>query len=61
MNVSLLTAMSFALLLAVAALCREVRLRRSLQELLRRSIHPLEDRSACKGSLSGCSAWCWQA
>ena len=36
MNVSLLTAMSFALLLAVAALCREVRLRRALQELLRR-------------------------
>lgn len=36
MNVPLLTALSFALLLTVAALCREVRLRRALQELLRR-------------------------
>ncbi len=36
MNVPLLTAMSFALLFAVAALCREIRLRRALQELLRR-------------------------
>ena len=36
MNASLITALSFALLLAVAALCREVRFRRALQQLLRR-------------------------
>ncbi|MEQ8788429.1 MAG: hypothetical protein RIC55_19115 [Pirellulaceae bacterium] len=36
MNVTLLVALSFALLLAVAALCREVRLRRALQRLLQR-------------------------
>lgn len=34
----LLVALSFALLLAIAALCREVRLRRALQELVRRLV-----------------------
>ncbi len=36
MNITLLAAFSVALLLMAAALCREVRLRRSLQRLLRR-------------------------
>ena len=36
MNITLMAAFSFALLLMAAALCREVRLRRSLQRLLRR-------------------------
>lgn len=34
----LTVALSFALLLAIAALCREVRLRRALQEVIRRLI-----------------------
>lgn len=36
MNQTLVTALVFALLLAIVALVREVRLRRALQELLRR-------------------------
>ena len=38
MTSTLIVAMSFALLLAVAALCREVRLRRALQEIVRRLV-----------------------
>lgn len=38
MQSTLVVALSFALLLATAALCREVRLRRALQELVRRLV-----------------------
>ncbi len=38
MQSTLVVALSFALLLAIAALCREVRLRRALQELVRRLV-----------------------
>ena len=38
MNLTLVTALSFALVLSIAALCREVRFRRALQQLVRRLI-----------------------
>ena len=38
MSSTLTVALSFALLLAIAALCREVRLRRALQEVVRRLV-----------------------
>ena len=38
MSSTLTVALSFALLLAIAALCREVRLRRALQEIVRRLV-----------------------
>ena len=42
MQSTLLVALSFALVLAIAALCREVRLRRALQELVRRLVSYLK-------------------
>ena len=38
MQSTLIVALSFALVLAIAVLCREVRLRRALQELVRRLV-----------------------
>ena len=38
MQSTLIVSLSFALLLAIAILCREVRLRRALQELVRRLV-----------------------
>ncbi len=49
MSSTLTVALSFALLLSIAALCREVRLRRALQELVRRLISYLR-RSAHEAS-----------
>jgi hypothetical protein len=45
MQSTLVVALSFALLLAIAALCREVRLRRALQELVRRLVTYLKGRA----------------
>lgn len=45
MQSTLVVALSFALLLAIAALCREVRLRRALQELVRRLVSYLKGRA----------------
>ena len=36
MNLTIFTAMSFALVLSIAALCREVRIRKALTQLVRR-------------------------
>ena len=38
MSSTLTVALSFALMLAIAALCREVRLRRAVQEIVRRLV-----------------------
>jgi hypothetical protein len=38
MSSTLTVALSFALVLAIAALCREVRLRRAVQEIVRRLV-----------------------
>ena len=45
MQSTLLVALSFALVLAIAALCREVRLRRALQELVRRLVSYLKGKA----------------
>jgi hypothetical protein len=45
MQSTLVVALSFALVLAIAALCREVRLRRALQELVRRLVSYLKGKA----------------
>lgn len=45
MHSALIVALAFALLLAIASLCREVRLRRALQELVRRLVAYLRGNS----------------